>query len=1228
MQHDFEQLDARLFQQFCQALLVLEHPDLVCLPVGMPDGGRDALIERPKDKSDAGLLVFQVKFVERPGFIDDASAWAEAILKAERRKIDILVQQGADRYVLVTNLPASSHLGSGNVDKVRAVLARTLPISAQCLWREDLDRRLENRWDLKWSYPQLMTGVDLIHALVEGRLSEDAARRARALRSFLADQYRNDHEVRFKQADLLNSLLDVFIDVPTRVQRDRANKPSRLHQRLWELARTEPHDSDTRREPRDAYGAGSVLLDAWVQDEAQNLVVEGAPGQGKSTMLQYVCQVHRMRLLSKDADLARLPLEHLQARTRVPIRVDLRELAQWLSGVDPFSNEDQSPPPDERSLEGFVAAMLRSASGGVEFSVSDLQAVMAISPVFLALDGLDEVVDIGNRTEIIEEISRAANRLAAIAMSLQVVVTSRPASFTSAGRFSAPFEYLTLVSLTRRLIEGYRDRWLTARELDTSESAELETTLNEKLDQPHFRDLCRNPMQLAIVLSLLHRKGPALPEQRTDLYRSYMEYFLDREAAKSRAVRDHRKLLLLLHGHIACLLHIEAERSPRHAGRIRSDELIRVAEDFVESRGHSRHLFKDLFGGVFDRFGALVSRVQDTFEFEVQPLREYFAGFYLYETAPYSPVGRSRTGTRPDRLDAMLPHRFWLNVVRFYAGCYSVGELESLAGRLEALADNKSLRPTALPRAVTAQLMADWTLVQDQRAQKRALNIVLRDVGVRHAASGEDQDPLGLSERPFVLPAQCGGADLVCALFDVAMTALPHSRLDAISRALLANGEPATLAEEWLARTPRHGAASEQTWWNFGEALGVFRAMSREVTSTLLKTGDRATRLLAMVRSGVFAAVDDSPDDADVAIDYLLSASSELVHGKHDHPLMALSGVAFLDHTAVALESRILVREQRWDVPTGRWPAHYDSARALADRYKKWQDARCSWMNEVAPWVDIVETGRELFGERDALDRLAICASAVRDAHSRGGGHGDLHDGTKSLVLRARYARYRARDLRWWRAQFDTATDQRSKRIATTLVLAWASSETIGHLEPDLDDRLNGMSSDVYQQLCVDLANLARFRRDDRRLLTIVRLGNPSPRLFAAMQPRTSDRHSRELYARGRFGSDQNDWHVLNLFLRREREVVGNSRQAAAWKRFLELLRRVSVLEMPDVGYWWFGQPFVPRDVARAIVRDAENFPLSAISIAEQHLAQLAAMASEPVGEIASRDDWFHDDRE
>ncbi len=67
-----------------------------------------------------------------------------------------------------------------------------------------------------------------------------------------------------------------------------------------------------------------------------------------------------------------------------------------------------------------------------------------------------------------------------------------------------------------------------------------------------------------------------------------------------------------------------------------------------------------------ERVCALVSRVQGTYEFEVQPLREYFCAKYLYNTSPYSPVGSEKTGTKPERFDAIARNFYWHNVVRFF----------------------------------------------------------------------------------------------------------------------------------------------------------------------------------------------------------------------------------------------------------------------------------------------------------------------------------------------------------------------------------------------------------------------------------------------------------------------------------------------------------------------------------------------------------------------------------
>src|SRR5206468_2554328 len=104
----------------------------------------------------------------------------------------------------------------------------------------------------------------------------------------------------------------------------------------------------------------------------------------------------------------------------------------------------------------------------------------------------------------------------------------------------------------------YLEKWLSARRVTGKDAANIRTVLRTRAQQPHFRDLARNPMQLAILLSLMQRRGTSLPDQRTELYNSYVELFMDREGEKSSLVRDHREVLLDVHRYLAWVLHEEA----------------------------------------------------------------------------------------------------------------------------------------------------------------------------------------------------------------------------------------------------------------------------------------------------------------------------------------------------------------------------------------------------------------------------------------------------------------------------------------------------------------------------------------------------------------------------------------------------------------------------------------------------------------------------------------------
>lgn len=82
-------------------------------------------------------------------------------------------------------------------------------------WRDTLDRHLEGQQALQWSYPQILSGTQVMSLLLAAMSGEHAARRDRAVRAFLAAQLSDEMQLRFKQIGLeAATLFDLFVDVP------------------------------------------------------------------------------------------------------------------------------------------------------------------------------------------------------------------------------------------------------------------------------------------------------------------------------------------------------------------------------------------------------------------------------------------------------------------------------------------------------------------------------------------------------------------------------------------------------------------------------------------------------------------------------------------------------------------------------------------------------------------------------------------------------------------------------------------------------------------------------------------------------------------------------------------------------------------------------------------------------------------------------------------------------
>lgn len=844
--YPLERLDGRRFQALAQSLLVKEYPGVQCFPLSGSDGGRDAVL---KDASN--VHVFQVKFWEpNPLTLPTSDAlfkWVTDAIKGEAKRIAELDSKGMTRYILITNAQSTGHPGVGLRDRIQKFLDDTLPVPASCWWREDIEARLRTSFDLVMHF-QLLQGPDALRALLQeqfanqhdssGLAVSQRDERITTILAFLAKQEDDDRELRFTQAELDSTpIFDFFIDVEAEATQVSSAANTLLRLTNFDVARYSEHPYRAQNRPH-AVGAAALLMHHNPSRSLDAVILEGAPGQGKSTLGQFVAQVHRVRILDSPEQEQLAPYFR-DAPLQIPVRVDLRDFAVWLAGQHPFI-PGQAITKLNGTLEEFLCFLISYKAGGATFEVRDLHALLSATPCLLVLDGLDEVPKQDQREEIIVLISDARTRLVAVGRGVRILVTTRPAIFTTTITFDTRhFGFLRLIDLDHELIFQYTELWLIQRKVRDDIAEAIRATLTAQLSFEHIANLTRNPMQLAILLYLIQRRSVSLPSKRTQLYSSYLDVFLDREAEKTDVVREHRELVVELHGYLAWALHSHAETGG--TGRILETTAKRALRKYLVYENHDPRLVDKLFDGMVQRVVMLVSRHQDTYEFEVQPLREYFAARYLYEQAPSSSGDPAARNTRADRLDAISKRPYWLNVTRFFAGFYDKGELADLARRLLDLSTIEPWHETAYARSLILYMLGDHVFETGKRDVPALATQATDHLGLRTSLEGRARVALW----PLDI-AHLGGFSVMYSLPDGAGRQELHQNM----RRAITSSMPLALVSRWAdglingtSLTERisiwydlEGVLPPTDWVVLGGQFGVLQTVGIEEQNRVLST--------------------------------------------------------------------------------------------------------------------------------------------------------------------------------------------------------------------------------------------------------------------------------------------------------------------------------------------------------------------------------------------------------
>ncbi|WP_241986696.1 NACHT domain-containing protein [Cryobacterium fucosi] len=1046
-----------------------------------------------------------------------------------------------------------------------------------------------------------------VEALIEikKRHEKNQSRRAeleRTLRAYLGDRFAAEGSVQFQQVDLRGPSVDaMFVDVPVGSRRDG----SELAKLLGEIAASAPGDTETLE--RDSglvvTGAAQALLHP---DWKGHAVLVGGPGQGKSTVLQYVCQFHRARKLGEDGYTAGpTELVRMRATSRFPLRVELRRYAEWatqspspLAPKKKRKNQESTNLADNwRSLEEYVIEDIRRHIGANEFSARDLALLLATEPVLLALDGLDEVASLPTRERVVSEITQMRGRLKADAADLMILVATRPGTSLQPLTASNAFPVLHLQRLTQGLRLQYLQKWCEVSRLTPEETTKLQKTFMDSQHVAHVNELASYPMQLAILLHLLYRRQ-LLPQQRTDLYAEYLKTFLDREQGEDKEplLADQRRVVEETHAYLGWYLQTKAEEG-QSAGSIKRDELRALLQAYLAGRPRAQELADELYSAITDRVLCMVER-EDAFEFEVQSLREYFAALHIFENL--TPKGNGNS--RDDGLNALLERPYWANVCRFFIGNLARGEVRGLSGNFRHV--EKRVEPHPLIRSMAVTLLNDR--IYDRLTTVEIGEIVDFALGGPGIVFAEDGvlDPAG---TPLRLGEDAGRAQAVAHLQSRVLEAPPGSVRSLAEQSLHAHG----VAEDDLSGWWWEHFKPTDEWLQTASHLGVLSGLSADRIGRLRDVMDASADLSEWSAE---LLLNGGYDDNDDPIAHSVVRSLNQGYAETAERLSLGTDAAVLVSCAADVLAGPFVTTQIPAVRTSRLSELavrvLEGTRALRTDHSRVETDN-DWLEYLTAIANIWGDGwvlrRAVSMTPDAVDLALIALRTQNDALTRAG------------HVEADYRTHKA-DADWWQEKLKKKTDQTSLALMIIALLTTARSNVIMVLASNLESALANVGPKMFRAIERALHRDAAARR--------VRPLD----LSEALRLQHVSLSGRALWLAWIIGSDSTreriparlEPEIRDVFLAGTydgRAVVNAARSTRKLKLETFFGARFS---MP-VGGWADPAHLVtmPIKTAQSILESPGEWPADLVQIAVDKLGSRAAARARPLAEVATSNRWF-----
>ena len=645
------------FERMCQSLIQQFIGNGVEIYGAGKDGAREATFKGKAHFPSTveqweGSWIFQVKYHDTSLIgINKARKKILEEVDSELRKVTEKYKHECDNFILMTNVPLSPVFQNGTKDIINDQIAikYSKVKNIAVLGADEICGLLDANPGIRRAYREYITSGDVLDYLLEGIESEQAYL-GDVIKSYCFNLLDKDekHAVLDDAGDSEDKrvkLQDVFIDINVRPVSKKNEDEDENSSMMWnEMAVTRQKD----------YSALTYLLD----DSIPNIVLVGGPGEGKSTLTQFVSQIHRARITKQSAQFFENYNESYvqeieKSRVRIPFRIVLKDYAQWFS-------ENNSP-----NILVYLAERITSVTGR-EVRANDVHKILKKDPILLILDGLDEVPEKKLKNNLVTSTITNIKELRELFNAdIKVIATTRPFGYTD--EFDPTrFLHLNVLKLSADQAQDYTRKWIDAKKYDNEEANRILDKFLICLEDKVISVLTTTPLEVTIVLVIIRARG-ILPKQREELFETYMDTIYQREQKKNiDLLRTDKELIIGLHNYIAYILQKRVE-TDETASLMDESEFQEHVKIYIANQNPMLHrdslekTIAQIIKEAEERLILITNNPKGKVGFPLTSMREFLAAAHLVDTS-------SDTNERDSRFSSIAISPHWRNVVLFFAG--------------------------------------------------------------------------------------------------------------------------------------------------------------------------------------------------------------------------------------------------------------------------------------------------------------------------------------------------------------------------------------------------------------------------------------------------------------------------------------------------------------------------------------------------------------------------------